>query len=344
MKNTITPTEPSENSLFEDYIIDYFYGRISPENLSNLSELIKSDETYKLKFEEALQLHAYLFVPEIEASKRSNLNYLLEQIKEKPSFKIESNWFTPLNKIAAIIVLTLISSLSFFYVYNHLITKDDLVCFETSVPVGSKSRILLPDSTVAWLNSGSTLKYHQSFGKESRTVELSGEGYFEVTKDKSKPFLVHTKSLDIKVLGTVFNINSYLEDEEVDVTLIEGSVNVSIPENKEAGSRIMFPNERLTYNKKTKKVISTEIDANKSKLWTTGVSYFTNATLESISKDLERKYGIKIRIESHKIKDELFTGSLNLNQPIKDVISFIDVDKKFILKQTNDTLVISSRY
>ncbi len=344
MENTNTPTEHTETNLFDEYIIDYFSGIISPENLSKLSDLIKSDENYRLKFEEALQLHAYLFVPKIESTKSSNLAFILDQINEKPSYNIGFNWFTPLNRIAAIIILTLISSLSFFYFYNHLSVKDDLVCFETSVPVGSKSRILLPDSTVAWLNSGSTLKYHQSFGKESRTVELSGEGYFEVTKDKSKPFLVHTKSLDIKVLGTVFNVNSYLEDEEVDVTLIEGSVNVSIPDNKEAGSRIMFPNERLTYNKKTKKVISTEIDAKKSKLWTTGVSYFTNATLESIFKDLERKYGIKIRIESHKIKDELFTGSLNLNQPIKDVISFIDVDKKFILKQTNDTLVISSRY
>lgn len=94
-------------------------------------------------------------------------------------------------------------------------------------PLGSRSKMYLPDGTMVWLNAGSTLSYAQNFGVEDRTVNLKGEGYFEVAHQEKKPFYVISNDLKIRVLGTKFNLRNYLEEEEARVTLLEGSVKVN---------------------------------------------------------------------------------------------------------------------
>jgi ferric-dicitrate binding protein FerR (iron transport regulator) len=194
-----------------------------------------------------------------------------------------------------------------------------------------------------WLNSASSLKYNQSFGKKKREVTLIGEGYFEVMKDKSKPFIVHTQSLNVNVLGTVFNMRAYDDDAEVTVNLIEGSVNISLPASEDKGLLTMKPNERMVFNKQTRKIITSDTDASRASLWTTGKLCFVDATLEQISKDLERKYDVEIQIMNDKIKNEIFSGSLDLNLSLEELISYIDVDKKFSIRQAGDTIYIGIR-
>lgn len=331
----------SEDKNFEDLMIDYLSGTISEMDQQHLSELLKSDRDFKMRFDEMLKIRAMSYVPGIEVQKQSNYNKIQEQINDTPTFNSSHSWFSNFRNIAAIIALMISVSVASYYIYSDISSPADTsFLYETFSPIGSQTKIILPDSTVVWLNSGSSLKYNQSFGKKVREVLLAGEGYFEVTKDKSKPFIVQTDSLNVNVLGTVFNVRAYNDDADVTVNLIEGSVNISLPKHESAGSRTMKPNERLVFNKLTRKIESTETDATRSALWTTGKLCFVDATLEDIAKDLERKYDVEIQIANDKIKNEIFSGSLNLNLSLKEVLSYIDVDKKFSINQTGDTIYI----
>jgi ferric-dicitrate binding protein FerR (iron transport regulator) len=331
----------SEDKDFEDLMIDYLSGNISEMDQQHLTELLKSNRDFKIRFDEMLKTRAMSYVPGIEAQKQSNYNKILEQINDTPTFNSSHSWFSNFRKIAAIITFVISVSVASFYIYTDISSPADTAFqYETFSPIGSQTKIILPDSTVVWLNSGSSLKYNQSFGKKDREVTLVGEGYFEVTKDKSKPFIVHTDSLNINVLGTVFNLRAYNDDADVIVNLIEGFVNISLPTTKNVGLLSIKPNERMVFNKESKKIETSETDASRSSLWTTGKLCFVDATLEQISKDLERKYDVKIQIENDKIKNEIFSGSLNLNLSLKEVLSYIDVDKKFSIIQTGDTIVV----
>ena len=332
----------SEDKNFEDLMIDYLSGEISEANQQQLSDLIKSNVDLKSQFDEMLKIRAISFVPVLESEKQTNYKMLLEQINDTPTINISRSWVSNFRNIAAIFIIVVSVSVASFYIYKDIVSRaDNTICYETFSPIGSQTKIILPDSTVVWLNSGSSLKYNQAYGKKHRDVILTGEGYFDVKKDKSKPFIVHTDSLNVKVLGTVFNVKAYNEDANVTVNLIDGSVNVSLPKMESAGSLTMKPNEKLVFNKQTKKIESSEIDASRSSLWTTGKLCFVDATIEQISKDLERKYDVKIQIANDKIKKELFSGSLNLNLSLKEILSYIDVDKKFNVKQVGDTINIS---
>jgi len=335
----------SEDKNFEDLMIDYISGTISEVNQQHLSDLVKSDNNYKVRFDEMLKLRAISFLPGIESEKKANYKKLLKQINDTPTLNMSRSWIVGFRKIAAILILVVSVSVASFYIYSDVTTPADTAFwYETFSPIGSQTKIILPDSTVVWLNSGSSLKYNQGYGNSDRKVSLVGEGYFEVKKDKTKPFNVNTDSLNVNVLGTVFNVRAYNEDANVTVNLIVGSVNISLPNFESAGSITMKPNERLVFNKQTKKIESSETDASRSALWTTGKLCFVDATIEQISKDLERKYDVKIQIANNKIKNEIFSGSLNLNLTLNEILLYIDVDKKFRINQTADTVFISNKH
>ena len=328
-----------EDINIDDLVIDFLSGNISDEDQLSLANLLKSNEQFKDQFDELVKLRSRLMVPEIELGKGDNYKKLQNQLQSEPKLRISN--FQYFKRFAAVAALLISISVAVFYIVGDVVSPDKSnFCYETSTPFGSQTKIILPDSTVVWLNSGSSLKYNQSFAEEVREVFLLGEAYFEVKKDKSKPFLVHTTELDVKVLGTTFNVRAYNDDQSIEVDLIKGIVNVSLAEIKNIASVTMKPNERLVYNKHTNELDAYTIDASRSALWKTGRLCFVDATVEQISKDLERKYDVKIHINNDEIKSELFSGSLNLNLSLKEILTYIDVDKKFRIIQTGDTIII----
>lgn len=115
---------------------------------------------------------------------------------------------------------------------------------EITTRPGSKSKVELPDGTMVWLNAGSKLTYDKNYGVELREVTLTGEGYFDVVKNKDKPFIIHTSSINIKVLGTVFNVKAYPQDKHTETSLIRGSIEVTI-KNRPNDKIILSPSEKL---------------------------------------------------------------------------------------------------
>jgi len=324
---------------FEYLMSTHLSGGISEDEEQVLLEILNSDAKYKVLYAEMAKTRAISFIPVLENEKKSQYKNLTRTLNNV-ILNTSSNLIRNILKVAAIAIFVLSTSISFYYILSDNFLREKLASSETVVPLGSQAKIILPDGTIAWLNSGSTLKYSNLYGKKNREVLLSGEGYFEVTKDKSKPFFVHTNNIQVKVLGTVFNVRSYMNDRTVEVNLLEGKVDVSMLDNNSSKKLILIPNEKMIYNKNTKTMYSCKADAAKSAQWTIGKLCFVNSSLKDISKDLERKYNVKIILESDRVKNEIFSGSLDLNQPLKFILDYLDVDKKFTKTYNGQTVSI----
>jgi transmembrane sensor len=325
---------------FEYLMSTHLSGGISEDEEQVLLEILDSDAKYKVLYAEMAKTRAISFIPVLENEKKSQYKNFIHTLNNGLTINVKSNFYRNCLKIASVILFVLSTSISFYYILSDNFFREKLASNETVVPLGSQAKIILPDGTIAWLNSGSTLKYNNLYGKKNREVLLSGEGYFEVTKDKSKPFFVHTNNIQVKVLGTVFNVRSYMNDRTVEVNLLEGKVDVSMLDNNSSKKLMLIPNEKMIYNKNTKIMYSCKADAAKSAQWTIGKLCFVNSSLKDISKDLERKYNVKIMLESNRVKNEFFSGSLDLNQPLKFILDYLDVDKKFTKTYNGQTVSI----
>jgi len=185
---------------------------------------------------------------------------------------------------------------------NHLDYKshnksDKLVFNALTIPYGKTFHLVLSDGTKIHLNAGSSLKYPVKFihGKE-RQVFLEGEAFFDVAKDAKHPFIVNSNKLNIRVLGTSFNINSYPEDDNINTVLVEGSVSI-YPEDesyKNNTSSLLKPGYKASWNKNKKEINLDKVDTNIYTAWTKGKLIFLDMPFKNIRKKLERKYNVKI--------------------------------------------------
>lgn len=323
------------DTLFEQLMSEYISGTISGEGKQQFFSLIAASEKYAAQYKEMSKLYALLHVPSLEATKESRYEQLTKRIHPK---KV-NNWLLYVRNAAVILVLMVSVSVLSIYLYKQSEPDLNQVFCETVVPLGSQTKLVLPDGTVAMLNSGSILKYPSSFSEKERNVYLSGEGYFEVTKDKSKAFQVFAGEMKVKVTGTVFNVRAYPEDESAEVNLIEGGVDISSNGN----SVQLHPDERAVYDRATGLLTKSASEAYKSALWTTGRLSFVRALFSDILKDIERKYNVKISVESKHVDNEYFSGTINLEMSLQEVFNFIDVDKKYRFEMSGNTIIMKDK-
>jgi transmembrane sensor len=190
---------------------------------------------------------------------------------------------------------------------------------------GSRTTVQLPDGTKVWLNADSKLYYDESFEGDSREVELEGEAFFDVKKDSCRPFLIHTNAVDIKVLGTRFNVKSYRDEDETETALVTGSLEVRLKKNPEK-KIVLQPNEKLVVKH------NLNLDTSSGKpgddtmlfvkpmrqdavyktspetLWMQDKLVFDGETLEDVCKTLERWYNVKIEIRDESLKSQIYTA------------------------------------
>ena len=205
------------------------------------------------------------------------------------------------------------------------------------IPYGNQSRIVLSDNTVIWLNAGSRLVYPSQFTGKTREVLLFGEGYFEVAKNAEKPFIVKTSNLDIRVLGTKFNISTYAEDNVIQTVLKEGSVAVR---RNGAGlfekDIIMKPNQMISFDKTTNLTKSQEVDVNYYTLWTKGLISFEDIDFARVIKKLERFYNIRITFSDSQKEIIRISGKLDLKRSRKEVMEYLEKVSLSRFEQTNE--------
>ena len=193
-----------------------------------------------------------------------------------------------------------------------------------TTPRGKQYSILLPDDSRVWLNAASRIRFPVAFSEDRRGVELSGEGFFEVESDPTRPFVVSSKNQQTTVKGTKFNINAYPEDSKMTTTLLEGAVLVSISEqdNNNLKQILLHPNEQivadgLTFEKK-------RVDASHFASWKDGKFIYDNSPLETVMLQLARWYDVQIDYVDD-IKGISFTGSLSKSDDIIDVLRKISL-------------------
>lgn len=236
------------------------------------------------------------------------------------------------------------------------------------IPLGSKSRITLPDGFTVWLNSGSTLSYQNGFGKKNRILTLDGEGCFDVTKNRELPFEVYSGDVKIKVLGTKFNMKSYSEDESTRVTLIEGSLNVSTRTGVQGG-RTIIPNQQAVIDKHSQRLVVKDVDAFNYAMWTEAkkeevvtksivpdeklpdmvvptttlrnILFFDEEPLNQIIRDLERAFNVSIELKEKNIGNEKFYGDFRNEENIYDILKIITMNSDLNYEIENNKIIIS---
>ena len=236
---------------------------------------------------------------------------------------------TELIKIAAAVAVTLGLSL----LYQFVSDKNGVVPMQSIyVPTGQRVNITLSDGTNVWLNARTKIVYPAVFDKSVRQVAVDGEAYFDVAKDKKRPFIVETGKCNMEVLGTKFNFRDYPEDHEVVVSLLEGKVELNnlLKKEKEA---ILAPDERAILNKTNGRMTVETVTASNASQWTDGYLFFDEELLPDIVKELERSYNVTIRIANDSLNTFRFYGNfVRREQSIQEVLDALASTEKIQYK------------
>lgn len=236
----------------------------------------------------------------------------------KQSYKWYRTWSVA---AVAIVLLGLITMTAYWQGSRQIQSNFSDIVVEA--PLGSKTKLTLPDGSTVWLNAGSKMVYSQGFGVSDRRLAFQGEGYFEVEKNDEMPFLVQTHDVNVTVVGTKFNFRNYPEDEEAVVELLEGKVALE-NQLKEESVRYLSPNEKMVLHKATGKMDITSAKVKEATLWTENILLFDEDLLPDIVRELERSYHVQIEIENEDLKQTRFYGQFNqLGQNIYEVLDML---------------------
>ena len=224
------------------------------------------------------------------------------------------------------------------------ILKENEVAYNTLiVPYGRRSKVQLSDGSTVWLNSGTKLVYPRVFGKNKREVYLEGEAMFDIAHDINRPFKVIADNHNIQVLGTVFNVSNYKDENSISTVLKSGSVQISYK-----GNSIFKPKEMLkitpgtlaVYNKKSHRINAEKVDVEKYFSWIEGKLIFKNDNLKLIMKKISRYYNIDIVINNSNIENQTFSGALDLKESAEEVIKMIKETSNFEYILNNENKII----
>lgn len=332
----------------DDLIAGYFAQELNNEQLAELQMWLKASDENKAYFLQTQEVwfsaisanHAVRFDAE-----RAFQRFLTSTVritngkslqKAKPIHRIVSPVFFKV--AAAIAILVVFTGVGYqLGEFNRERFMADVV---VEAPLGSRTKMNLPDGTLVWLNAGSTLRYKKDFGIDNRTVELIGEGYFEVTHKKRLNFDVKTNEVTVRVLGTKFNFRNYKDEDEVRVTLLEGKVELcqSIDgiENK-----TLTPDEQAVIDKNTNNVTVNKVDAIYASDWTKGYISFDEEKLGNIVQELERLYNVKITIADENLLEYRFYGNFKrTEQTIEDVLKVLVSTERLRFEQKGKEIIL----
>jgi ferric-dicitrate binding protein FerR (iron transport regulator) len=287
-------------------------------------------------------------------------NELQKQLEEKrKSVKIFSNrWL----QIAAVFVFAFIAGSATFNFLNNRAPKEDSLYVEYVAPLGSRSYVKLADGSKAWLNSGSTIKYRNTFGSQTRELELTGEAFFEVEKNAKLPFVVKTSEINVVALGTKFNVKAYSEEKTIETTLIEGSVKLESDVVKLTGNIVLSPNQKAVYTKKAQSAEQAVLPSTpqyepaetvaKPKLeiekavqpepiisWKDERWIINNEKLGDLAIKLERRFAVNIIFDNDILKEYSFGGTLE-DETLEQVLSAISFTSPIKYAVDNKTVYI----
>lgn len=242
---------------------------------------------------------------------------LIEQPKNLSLYKRITYLYA---RVAAILLLPILVYSSYNLI-NQSYNKEETAWAEIYSPGGARTKFFLPDGSKGWLNSNTRLKYPIDF-KQNRHIDLSGEAYFEVAHNKDFPFVVSTRNLDIKVVGTVFNVLALEEGNTTEIVLEEGKVIVENPGIKLKA--VMKPDQKFVFDNLSKVHHTTSLNSQQYNAWKDGLLIFRNEPLSEVFKRLSRWYNVKIVTEDEQINRYKYRATFR-DEPIEEVIRLISL-------------------
>lgn len=324
-----------------DLIVRYFNGEITAEEKHTLFSLMDTDADLRTEFIAAQNLRAltaWLPLSEDEVFSTGRL-LSFKQDRLKKTFTIP---YKHIIGYAAAICIAIVSTWGIISTKSNVaVEKEQLVTYEEfSTPAGQRAMVKLHDGTTVWLNARSTLRYPSQFAKGERKVELNGEAFFEVSRNEEVPFVVSTEKLDIKVLGTKFNVFAYKGRNEFTTSLLEGSVKVYDNRN-ESEAVLMNPNECLDLvgNKLVRRPFS-NMDF---LLWKDGIYSFDDVTFDEIVKKLELYYDVTILVKNPKLDIYKFSGKFRQRDGVESVLRTLQKVRNFSFVKDDDRNQITIR-
>ncbi len=254
---------------------------------------------------------------ELPVTEDSGTYAALERVNRRigyPAKQTKAPIYIQISRVAAVLIpLLLMGGGYLFYIQQNEMT-------EVSVAYGDTRHVLLPDSSEIWIHAGTHIRYPKNFASSERIVQLDGEAYFSVKKNKTRPFIVQTQELSVKVLGTRFNVKAYAGDEKITTTLTSGKVEISTHNH----SRVLQPNEQLTYDCSTSAIEVVKVPAEETNSWLSGQLLFNNSSLTEIIHTLERHFGVSITDQTAIPASKLYTVKFMKDETLDEVLHVLE--------------------
>lgn len=242
---------------------------------------------------------------------------------------------------------------------------EPVVKNEVSTRNGSRTSLVLPDGSKVWLNAGSKLTYDKSYGNNLREVTLSGEAYFDVVKKPDMPFIIHTVKMDVKVLGTAFDVKCYPGEKTTETSLIRGSVEITLKDRAE--KIVLKPNEKLIINDVAASLKNNTVQANRNKSvateepamimlknvthepetnavletsWVENRLVFSSETFEEVALKMQHWYGVTIQFSNERLKQKKFTGIFE-SETVAQALAAMKLTTSFNYTINKDNIILS---
>lgn len=288
-------------NLFERYI----QHKATAEDVSHLKQFIITDSKLNIWLEQQICDSNDNMDKQLKMKILSNLRAGIAMQSPKP-LKMRL-WIM---RIAGVLILPMLMVAAYYIWTDRLADYQELI---VSTDSGESANVILPDGSKAYLNSTSTLVYNTNYNRRDRQLKLNGEAYFDVVTDKSKVFIIDCQDMRIEVLGTSFGVKAYDEDVVISATLTSGKVKLMVP----GDTVIMKPNEKVSYDRNTKKLTTIEVNAAHYTNWKSERLRFENETLEDILRTISRVHNITVSFADESLKTQRFTGTIDNSTIVK---------------------------
>ena len=321
-------------------IIDLLYHErpLGKQELLNIGEFLRNPGNMD-------ELNSYLDkIPEERSS--SDLKLKVETIWEEIEKRSEpispfKQTISIIRKYAAILLLPLLVYTSWL-TYQHFFTPDEYFTLATNK--GEQTNVILPDGSSARLNVDTRITYNTSYGKKDRELTVSGEAFFKVKKNAAKPFIVHLRNMEVKALGTAFDVKGYADDVMVQTSLFEGKVDVKINHSKGHLERqILTPGQSLVFSKETDNASRKKFNQETVGAWIDKQLIFENTPFNEVIKNTERWFNVDITYPAAQFEDDYLTLRLKKGESLERLLEIIDETIGINYKIENDKITLTKK-
>ncbi len=303
----------------EELMIRYLQGECSPKESTLFLEWLQQSDENKAIFLEYKAVWGYRAVKHFAADEQlEKATVRLNQEIYRTQSQRRKQVYIRFMRYAAIVVFALAAVL--YTTYRSIYTEPELITVSIAETDSSKY-IRLSDGSSVWLNSNSSITYPKKFSSDVRAVQFTGEAYFKVAHDPTHPFQVGAENIQVRVLGTSFNIRAYASERKTETTLIEGSV---VIQNKQGHNlATLAPGQMAGYDKISRSISMKTVDPEPYVAWRYGLISFTNATLIDITERLSELYTVKFEINPSDISRASYNFNFQKNQSVEQVLEML---------------------